>query len=69
MSTSIFNSFKETGYSKQLLTIGVTECEELNKKKSEFFEKVQEFEMNIAITSKATEKSASIYFKSLADKI
>jgi hypothetical protein len=27
LATSVFESFKQTGYSKQLLTIGVTECE------------------------------------------
>jgi hypothetical protein len=61
MSSSIFNSFKETGYSKQLLTIGVTECEKLDSDETHFFELVQNFELNIAITPKVTEKNALIY--------
>ncbi len=51
----IFRDFKLTGYSKQLLTIGVTECEATNSPINWFFRKIQNFELNIFISSKATE--------------
>jgi len=37
IATSIFKSYKSTGYSNQLLTIGVTECEETNSSINWFF--------------------------------
>ena len=37
LATSVFQSFKDTGYSKPLLSIGVTECEKENSSINWFF--------------------------------
>jgi len=37
LATSVFQSFKDTGYSKPLLSIGVTECEKETSNINWFF--------------------------------
>ena len=69
LATSIFQGFKETGYSKQLLTIGVTECEEVGSVENWLFSRIQNFELNIYISSKASENNARIYLDGLVTKI
>ena len=69
IATSFFQSLKETGYSKQLLTIGITECEILGRAKDVFFSQIQNFELTICISSLASENNAKIYLKQLKSKI
>ncbi len=59
--TSVFESFKETGYSKQILKIGVTECDVF----FDFFEDFMDdknFDVNIHITKHANKQNAQDYF-------
>jgi hypothetical protein len=68
-ATSVFENFKRTGYSNQLLTIGITECEKDNSAINWFFRMIQNFELNIYISSKASEQNAQTYLQTLASKI
>ena len=65
MATSVFENFKETGYSKQILSIGVTECDHTDSSISWFFRMIQNFELNILISSNASEQNAKSYFNEL----
>ena len=67
--SKILADFKNTGYSRQLLTIGVTECDEEDSDINWFFRCIQNFELNIFISSMATERNAKTYLDALAAKI
>ena len=69
LAASVFKRFKQTGYSKQLLTIGITECDEKLSAINWFFRWIQNFELNIYISSKATKQNARTYLESLLNKI
>lgn len=65
MATSIFDNFKNNGYANQLLTIGVTECETETSGINFLFRMIQNFELNIYISSQATEQNTQTYLKEL----
>ena len=69
MSKSVFKYYSENGYSKQLLTIGVTECDKEGSAINWFFRMIQNFELNIYISEKATEQNTRTYCNNLASKI
>jgi hypothetical protein len=68
-STSVLKHFQDYGLSKQLLCIGVTECEEVGSVINWFFRCMQCFELNIYVTSDATEQNTQKYLEYLASKI
>ena len=68
-AASVFENFKRTGYSNQLLTIGITECKYETSAINWFFRMIQNFELNIYISSKASEQNAQTYLQTLASKI
>lgn len=59
----------ENGLSKQILSVAIVEPDAKGRWNSFFFEQVQNFELVIKLTKKATLNTTETYFKQLQDQI